>query len=110
MELHHVLTQDAWDAASDAGDYAPPELNRDGFLHCCTPAQLDFVLRRHFAGRTGLLVLSFDGSVLSANVRWVKSEPDQDPFPHLYGPIPISAVRQVAPVEQSAPSQQHGDR
>jgi uncharacterized protein (DUF952 family) len=97
MELHHVLTEAAWDAALQAGQYAPAELDRDGFLHCCTPAQLEFVLARHFAGATGLVVLGFDSEDVPGVVRWVKSEPDQPPFPHLYGPIPCSAVRRAVP-------------
>ena len=99
MELNHVLTEAAWHAAQQAGEYAPPELRRDGFLHCCTPGQRDFVLRRHFAGVPGLLILSFDARDVPGIVRWVKTEPDQDPFPHLYGPIPCGVVRRVLPVE-----------
>jgi uncharacterized protein (DUF952 family) len=98
MELYHVLTQDAWDSACQAGQYAPPELYRDGFLHCCTPDQLDFVLQRHFAGATGLLVLSFDTAKVSAMVEWVRSEPGQNAFPHLHGPIPCGAVLRAEPL------------
>jgi uncharacterized protein (DUF952 family) len=97
MELHHVLTATAWDAARAAGGHAPPELARDGFLHCCTPAQLGFVLTRHFAGVTDLLVLTFETDEVPAELRWVESEPDQAPFPHLYGPIPCEAVRVATP-------------
>ena len=97
MELHHVLTTAAWAAAQHAGLYAPPELARDGFLHCCAPEQIDFVLARHFAGAVDLLVLTFETDEVPAALRWVKSEPDQDPFPHLYGPIPLAAVRHAAP-------------
>jgi uncharacterized protein (DUF952 family) len=96
MELHHVLSTHAWDAAQAAGEHAPPNLARDGFLHCCTPAQLGFVLRRHFAGVTGLVILTFDSDAVPAAIEWVTSEPDQDPFPHLYGPIPCTAVRHIA--------------
>jgi uncharacterized protein (DUF952 family) len=102
MELNHALTDAAWRDAQAAGIYAPPELHRDGFLHCCTPAQLPFVLRRHFADVSGLLVLLFRMEDVPAAVQWVKSEPDQDPFPHLYGPIPCSVVRRVAPARSSA--------
>lgn len=94
MELCHVVREAAW---GEADPYAPPELARDGFLHCCTPGQLDFVLVRHFAGVTDLLVVAFETDAVPAELRWVNSEPDQPPFPHLYGPIPRAAVRRVAP-------------
>ncbi|WP_428486149.1 DUF952 domain-containing protein [Rhodopila sp.] len=96
MELHHVATEADWDMASRTGQYSPPALHRDGFLHCCTAEQLDFVLARHFVGVTDLLVLTFDPDEVPARLCWVNSEPDQAPFPHLYGPIPCSAVRRAA--------------
>jgi uncharacterized protein (DUF952 family) len=83
--LCHVL-----DAAAlaDAGD----RLVGEPFLHCCTEAQLAFVLARHFAGRSGLVVLRFDPASMPARIAWVRSEPDQDPFPHLYGPLMLDRV------------------
>jgi len=93
MELLHVATLSGWAAAQAAGTYAPPELARDGFLHCCTQEQLDFVLARHFAGVHDILVLRFEADDVPSELRWVRSEPDQAPFPHLYGPIPCAAVR-----------------
>lgn len=95
MDLHHVLSAEAWDIAQATGEHAPPELTRDGFLHCCTPAQLDFVLRRHFAGATELVLLTFEADEVPTRLVWESSEPDQAPFPHLYGPIPCRAIRQA---------------
>ena len=97
MRLHHVLTQQAWEAARETGIHAPPELERDGFLHCCTPAQLGFVLTRHFHDAPGVLILTFDAKATGAEIDWTKSEPDQPPFPHLRGPIPLASVTAVAP-------------
>jgi uncharacterized protein (DUF952 family) len=92
MMLNHVLTKTAWDAALQAGEHAPPELARDGFLHCCRPEQLEFVLARHFNGVANLLVIAFDPDLCSGAIQWVESEPDQPPFPHLFGPIRCIAV------------------
>ena len=100
--LFHVLGAQAWEAAQAAGQHAPPELSRDGFLHCCTRAQLGFVARRHFAGRGGMLALRFRPEACGAPLEWVRSEPDQDPFPHLRGAIPIAAVVEVAALEALA--------
>jgi uncharacterized protein (DUF952 family) len=97
MDLHHVITRTAWEQACQAGQHAPVQ----DFLHCCTPAQLGFVLAKHFAGATGLLVLTFDPASVPAELRWVHSEPGLPPFPHLYGPIPVAAVRSVTPVDAS---------
>ncbi len=93
--LFHVLSAEAWATAQAAGRHAPPELARDGFLHCCTRAQLGFVLARHFAGRGGMLAMRFRPELCGAAVEWVRSEPDQAPFPHLRGAVPVAAVVEV---------------
>ena len=90
--LCHVTTRTAWAEAQAEEVYAPAGLDVDGFLHCCTEAQLAFVLVRHFPAATGLLVLRFDPDRVGASIDWVRSEPDQDPFPHLNGPLPLAAV------------------
>jgi len=88
-KLCHVTTRDALTAGRLAG--VP-------FLHCCTEAQLDFVLARHFAGRSGLVVLRFDPAAVDGYVLWEKSEPGMDPFPHLYGALPVDqTVAMAAP-------------
>ncbi len=66
------------------------------FLHCCTEAQLAFVLARHFPGRTGLLLIRFDPATVQGRIEWERSEPDQDPFPHLYGAMPLATVTSEA--------------
>ncbi len=90
--LLHVTTARGWDEAKARGAYACPQ---GGFIHLCTPAQLPFVLARHFAGRTGLLVLHLDPAGL--DIRFEASEPGMAPFPHLYGELPEAAIRAVEP-------------
>ena len=46
-----------------------------------------------------MLAMRFRPEACGAALEWVRSEPDQDPFPHLRGAIPIAAVVEVAPLE-----------
>lgn len=91
-DLLHVTTEAGWAAAQRAGAVACPP---GGFIHLCTAEQLAFVLARHFAGRTGLLVLRLDPAGL--DVRWEPSEPGMADFPHLYGELPAASVRAAEP-------------
>ena len=102
--LYHVLGEAEWARARAAGRHAPPELARDGFLHCCTRAQLGFVAARHFAGRSGMLAMRFRPALCGAALEWVRSEPGQDPFPHLRGAVPARAVVEVVPLGMLAPA------
>ena len=88
----HVATPAEWAATERAGG-----LSAEPFLHLCTDAQLPFVLRKHFAGRTGLLLVRLDPAGL--DVRWESSEPGMDPFPHLYGWAPTTAAVEVRPLQ-----------
>lgn len=83
--LCHVTTPETIDAAKGSLSGRP-------FLHCCTEAQLPFVLARHFAGQSGLVVLRFDPDAVQGRIEWERSEPDQEPFPHLYGALPLQSV------------------
>jgi uncharacterized protein (DUF952 family) len=53
--------------------------------------------RKHFAGRNDLLLVAVDTAKLGPALRW---EPSRGGalFPHLYGPLPLSAVISTAPL------------
>ncbi len=89
--LLHIANETEWGAAQRVGAIACP---LGGFIHLCTEAQLAFVLERHFAGRTGLVLLRLDPAALDG--RWEESEPGMPPFPHLYGALPVTAVGSAA--------------
>lgn len=68
----------------------------DGYIHLSTAAQLEETARKHFAGRAGLVRLTVDLEALGEAVVW---EPSRGGalFPHVYGPLPTSAVTEAAP-------------
>lgn len=69
---------------------APVDL-ADGYIHLSTAEQLTETVDRHFAQATGLWVAAIDLAALAEAVRW---EPSRGGalFPHLYAPLPLSAV------------------
>ncbi len=90
--IYHVITREEWERARTAGIYRAPSLATVGFIHFCLASQLDFVRRKYFATQGDLLLLEVDPARLQCEVRYEKSEPDQEPFPHLYGPMELEAV------------------
>lgn len=91
-----------WGAAEDVGRFegAPVDL-ADGYIHFSTAAQVAETARRHFAGQADLLLVSVDADLLGEDLRW---EPSRGGalFPHLYGVLPLSAVRWVKPLPLGA--------
>ena len=51
----------------------------------------------HSAGQDGLLLVAVDGDALGNALRYEPSR-GGDLFPHLYGPLPVAAVRSVRPL------------
>lgn len=82
-----------WAAARAAGGYEGSAVDRaDGYIHMSTAAQLAETARRHYAGRHGLLLVEVALDELGEALRWEASR-GGDLFPHLYGPLPLSAAR-----------------
>jgi uncharacterized protein (DUF952 family) len=87
-----------WREAEGRGLFtgAPVDL-ADGFIHLSTARQLRETARRHFAGQADLLLITVDLALLGASLRFEPSR-GSDLFPHVYGPLPLSAVIAVAPL------------
>jgi uncharacterized protein (DUF952 family) len=93
-DILHIATPADWAAARDAGAIRPASLAAEGFVHCSTRSQLAATLARHFRGAGPLLVLRLDPAAIAAALRWDESHPGER-FPHVYGPIPTTAVLAV---------------
>lgn len=96
MTILHITNKLAWEAAQQAGAYTAPSLDSEGFIHFSTPAQVQWVAERFYAGQADLVLLEVDPALLTAELRYEESEPGQW-FPHLYGPLNLDAVRAVHP-------------
>lgn len=88
-----ILTADQWAAFERDGIFtgAPVDL-ADGYIHLSTAGQLEETLAKHFAGQTNLVVAEIDLDALGETVRWEVSRGNQL-FPHIYGVLPMRAVR-----------------
>jgi uncharacterized protein (DUF952 family) len=91
--LFHITTRDAWQHAVAVGDYSPPSLAREGFIHLSTEAQWPGVCERLFRDASDLVLLVIDPERVRGEVRFEAA--DGDVFPHLYGALEIGAVVEV---------------
>ncbi|NBE97522.1 DUF952 domain-containing protein [Nonomuraea sp. KC401] len=95
VTIHHLVLRADWDGALQAGEYRVSTLGRTldevGFIHCSRDmAQLRGVHAAFYtAVAEPLLVLDIAPAGLDVRV--------EDGFPHLYGPLPLSAVTAVRP-------------
>lgn len=96
--LLHVATLDDLERARKGGRYRAASLDAEGFLHCCDPDQLAGVLERFFAGVPDLHLLRIDPARLDAQVVRENTMGGEEPFPHVYGEVPMTAVVSVEPL------------
>jgi uncharacterized protein (DUF952 family) len=92
--IYKICPQTLWREAEKAGRF-------DGFVHFSTGDQVRETAARHFAGMSDLLLISVDPEALGETLRWEASRGGAL-FPHLYGSLPMSAVRGIAPLPLAA--------
>jgi len=96
--IFHICPRADWREARRIGRYGGSDDDlRDGFIHFSTADQVVESAAKHRRGQSGLVLLAVDAAALGPALRW---EPSRNGtlFPHLYGPLPCSAVRAEIPL------------
>ena len=105
--IYHITSRTEWGNARQRGEYRAPSLETEGFIHCSTSAQVVPVAQNFYRGKSELLLLFIDETLLSSSLRWEPPAggtpppgvPEGDPFPHIYGPINLNAVVRAVDLE-----------
>ena len=93
--IYHICRREEWAATAEQGSYPGSSQDRaDGFIHFSGRDQVVESAARHRAGQRGLVLLTVDPEPLGAALKWEPSRAGRL-FPHLYGPLPLSAVLRV---------------
>ena len=93
--IYHIMAAAEWDTASRHPFYSPAAFAADGFIHCCTAEQLEYVRERHFHGKQDLVILCVDADMVTAPIKYEDLSGEGMSFPHVYGPLNTEAVRNV---------------
>ncbi len=99
MIAYKILTKQQMDVLEHDGEFAGAPIDlADGYVHLSTAAQAQETLEKHFAGQSDLWIAAVDLDVLGEAVKWEESRGGAL-FPHVYAPLPLSAVIAYGPVE-----------
>lgn len=90
--LFHIVDADAWAAAAHLGEYRPPSLEIEGFVHCSYAEQVAATANRHYGDSAELCVVELDPTRIAAPVHVEDTSARGEAFPHVYGPIPTAAA------------------
>ena len=100
--LFHITTAAEAVSAYESGVYRPAAFEREGFIHCSFERQVLATAARIFRGRKGLVLLEIDPGLLECQVVEENLEGGSELYPHVYGPVPMTAVRAVHPFPPGA--------
>ena len=90
--VYKIVPETLWQEARKSGVFHGAAIDlADGYIHFSTAAQARETAVRHFAGQSGLLLVAIDGDKLGDKLLFEPSR-GGDLFPHLYAPLPLSAV------------------
>ena len=97
--IYHLTDSARWAQSLAAGEHTGSTRDRDlaeeGFIHCSTATQWPATVERFYADVDDLLLLHIDQALLDATVVFEQLDGAPEPFPHVYGPIPVAAVVEV---------------
>jgi uncharacterized protein (DUF952 family) len=90
--IYKILPASEWRDAKAKGVFEGSAIDlTDGYIHFSTAAQASETARRYFKDRPDLMLLAVRTEGLGEALKWEPSR-GGDLFPHLYGPLPASAV------------------
>ncbi len=101
MFIYHIAAAADWERALRDGQFTMSTrgltLAEQGFIHASTAAQVALVANAFYQGEPDLLLLVIDTALVGPEIRY-EHVPGQDlPYPHIYGPLNVSAVVEARP-------------
>ena len=101
--IYKISTRSLWGEAERTGAFIGAPVDRaDGFIHFSTREQVKETASRHFAGQGDLVLVAVDAGRLGEALKWEYSPSRAEDFPHLYAPLPRSAVLWSKPLNRKA--------
>ena len=97
--VYKILAEAAYEAAKNEGCFlGTGDDLRDGFIHLSASHQVAGTVAKHYTGQPDLLLLTIDPARLGPALKWEPSR-GGELFPHLYGPLPLDAIRAAERLE-----------
>jgi uncharacterized protein (DUF952 family)/lysophospholipase L1-like esterase len=96
--LFHIVAPSAWPSS---GYYRPASLAEQGFVHFSFADQVDGPANALYGDGVDLAVIEVDPNALDAEIRVEDSYGEGTAFPHVYGPVPVTAAVAAHPLTRT---------
>jgi uncharacterized protein (DUF952 family) len=98
--IYKICEAAQWEEAQRDGKFVGSAVDfADGYIHFSTAGQAAATAARHFAGQADLVIVAVSAAALGAALKWEVSRGGAL-FPHLYGALPLAAVRWAKPLRR----------
>ena len=99
MQIFHLTTAQDWAAAQEQGGYTVSTRGRslgdEGFIHCSQAEQVEATRERYYSDVPDLVLLVIETDLLTSPWRVEQLPGTDQPYPHVYGPVDLTAVVEV---------------
>jgi uncharacterized protein (DUF952 family) len=96
--IYKISIAALWREAERAGVFTGAPIDfADGYIHFSTAEQVQQTAALHFRGQADLVLAAIDADALGSALRYEASRGGAL-FPHLYGTLPMTAVRWARPL------------
>jgi uncharacterized protein (DUF952 family) len=91
--IYRIAEENDWKRAQQLGEFASADLALEGFIHCSEQHQILRTAAKYYAGKKLLVLLEIDETKIINNLRREDSTGRGEKFPHIYAPIPLTAIK-----------------
>ncbi len=98
--IYVFISAEDWERVQQQGEYGPPSLAKEGFIHASPRGQLDRVANKFYRHVADVRLLHIEPARVRSEIRWENATGGL--YPHIYGPLNADAVVRVTPVERAA--------
>jgi len=100
--IYHIVTEGEFLACLVGDVYEPASLRDAGFVHCSSEAAVIAVANEYFGGAEKLTSQTRYEDAVPVEGVVAAAVPTSTLFPHVYGPIEISAIAGIGLLEREA--------
>ena len=105
--VYHIAAAADWEQARRDGEYTVSTRGRtlaeEGFIHASTAAQVNQVAGAYYRDAPDLVLLVIDTERVGSPIRYELVPGQDQPYPHIYGPLNLDAVVETRPFQVPAP-------
>ena len=95
--IYHIANAADLPTPGGSAEYRCASLSSEGFIHCCEQQQLVGVVSRYYQDVDDVFLLILDVDQIEAPLILENTVGGSELFPHIYGPINATAIKQRIP-------------